>query len=59
MDLGSAKAVVTGAASGLGLAVARRVVAAGGQATLLDLQQEAGEAAARALGPPRSSSAAT
>lgn len=51
MDLSGAKAVVTGAASGLGLAVARRVVAAGGQATLLDLQQEAGEAAARALGP--------
>jgi NAD(P)-dependent dehydrogenase (short-subunit alcohol dehydrogenase family) len=51
VELGSARAVVTGAASGLGLAVARRIVAAGGQATLLDLQQDAGEAAARALGP--------
>jgi NAD(P)-dependent dehydrogenase (short-subunit alcohol dehydrogenase family) len=51
MELGSAKAVVTGAASGLGLAVARRIVAAGGQATLLDLQQAVGEAAAAELGP--------
>lgn len=50
MELGSAKAVVTGAASGLGLAVARRIVAAGGRATLLDRQHEAGEAAAAELG---------
>lgn len=51
MEIGSARAVVTGAASGLGLAVVRRVIAAGGSATLLDLQQDGGEAAARALGP--------
>ncbi|MCU0977153.1 MAG: SDR family NAD(P)-dependent oxidoreductase [Steroidobacteraceae bacterium] len=51
MELGSAQAVVTGAASGLGLALARRIVAAGGKATLLDLQQEAGQAAAAGLGP--------
>lgn len=50
MELGEARAVVTGGASGLGLAVARRVVAAGGRATLLDLQQEAGETAAAELG---------
>lgn len=50
MDLRGAKAVVTGAASGLGLAVAKRVVAAGGRATLLDLQAEAGAAAAAELG---------
>src|SRR5271169_6608865 len=45
------KAVVTGGASGLGLAVARRVVADGGRAALLDVQAEAGAAAARELGP--------
>jgi NAD(P)-dependent dehydrogenase (short-subunit alcohol dehydrogenase family) len=50
MELGKAKAVVTGAASGLGLAVARRIVAAGGRATLLDLKQEAGAGAAAGLG---------
>jgi len=50
MDLCSCRAVVTGGASGLGLAVARRVVAAGGRATLLDVQREAGEAAQRELG---------
>jgi NAD(P)-dependent dehydrogenase (short-subunit alcohol dehydrogenase family) len=44
------KAVVTGGASGLGLAVARRVIADGGRAALLDVQAEAGAAAARELG---------
>ena len=44
------KAVVTGGASGLGLAVARRVVADGGRAALLDVQEAAGAAAARELG---------
>src|SRR5450432_2492480 len=44
------KAVVTGGASGLGLAVARRVIADGGRAALLDVQQDAGAAAARELG---------
>jgi len=51
MDFAAARAVVTGGASGLGLAVARRVVAGGGRVTLLDLQQEAGVAAAAELGP--------
>jgi NAD(P)-dependent dehydrogenase (short-subunit alcohol dehydrogenase family) len=51
MDFAAARAVVTGGASGLGLAVARRVIAGGGQVTLLDLQQEAGAAAAAELGP--------
>jgi NAD(P)-dependent dehydrogenase (short-subunit alcohol dehydrogenase family) len=50
MKLGNARAVITGGASGLGLAVARRVVEAGGRATLLDVQKEAGDAAAAALG---------
>lgn len=50
MELGSTRAMITGAASGLGLAVARRVVAAGGQATLIDVNAEAVAAAARDLG---------
>ena len=50
MNLGNACAVITGGASGLGLAVARRVVEAGGRATMVDIQQDAGDAAARALG---------
>ncbi|HXQ31201.1 MAG TPA: SDR family NAD(P)-dependent oxidoreductase [Steroidobacteraceae bacterium] len=45
------KAIVTGGASGLGLAVARRVIADGGRAALLDVQAQAGAAAARELGP--------
>lgn len=50
MDLGQCRAVITGGASGLGLAVARRVLAAGGAATLLDIRRETGEEAARQLG---------
>jgi len=50
MKLANARAVITGGASGLGLAVARRVVEAGGRATLLDIQKDAGDAAAAALG---------
>ncbi len=44
------KAVVTGGASGLGLAVARRIIADGGRATLLDVQEELGRKAAAELG---------
>jgi len=50
VDLSKARAVVTGGASGLGRAVAARVVTSGGRVALLDLQQEAGEAAAREFG---------
>ena len=52
MDLSSAKAVVTGAASemGLGFATAKRVVDAGGQAVLLDVNDEAGARSAEGLG---------
>jgi NAD(P)-dependent dehydrogenase (short-subunit alcohol dehydrogenase family) len=42
--------VVTGGASGWGLATAGRVIAAGGQALLLDLNADAGAAAVAALG---------
>jgi len=50
MDLASAKAVVTGGASGLGLETARQVIEAGGQATLLDMNVEQGTASAADLG---------
>ncbi|MDJ0917486.1 MAG: 3-hydroxyacyl-CoA dehydrogenase [Woeseiaceae bacterium] len=50
MDLQSAKAVITGGASGLGLATARRVISEGGHAVLLDVNAEQGEAAADELG---------
>ena len=50
MDLGSAKAVISGGASGLGYATAERVIAAGGQAVLLDINEEQGYASAAALG---------
>jgi NAD(P)-dependent dehydrogenase (short-subunit alcohol dehydrogenase family) len=50
MDLGSAKAVISGGASGLGFATAERVIAAGGQAVLLDINEEQGNASAATLG---------
>jgi NAD(P)-dependent dehydrogenase (short-subunit alcohol dehydrogenase family) len=50
MELASAKAVVTGGASGLGLATATRVVNAGGYAALLDVNEEQGAARAEELG---------
>ena len=50
MDLASAKAVVTGGASGLGFATAERVIAAGGQVVLLDVNAEQGVARATELG---------
>jgi len=50
MELASAKAVVSGGASGLGLATAKRVVDAGGHATLLDINDEQGEKSAAELG---------
>ena len=50
MDLAKAKAVITGGASGLGFATAERVIAAGGQAVLLDVNDEQGVAKAAELG---------
>lgn len=50
MDLRTAKAVITGGASGLGLETAKRVIAAGGHVVLLDVNAEQGEASAKALG---------
>ncbi len=50
MRFQDAKAVVTGAASGLGKATAVRVIQAGGRVALLDLQEAAGQAVAAELG---------
>jgi NAD(P)-dependent dehydrogenase (short-subunit alcohol dehydrogenase family) len=50
MKLNESRVVVTGAASGLGLAVAGRIVRAGGKAVLLDVNEVEGSAAAAALG---------
>src|SRR5260221_6053394 len=50
MQLKESHAVVTGGASGLGLAVANRIVLAGGKVTLLDVNEAQGNAAAAALG---------
>jgi NAD(P)-dependent dehydrogenase (short-subunit alcohol dehydrogenase family) len=50
MKLNEIKAVITGGASGLGHAVAQHLIAAGARVTLLDVNQEAGAAAAAALG---------
>ena len=50
MQLDQVKAVVTGGASGLGHAVAQYIVAHGGKATLFDVNEEKGQAAAKELG---------
>ncbi len=50
MDISKAIAVVTGGASGLGYATAQRIVAEGGKAALLDVNEEMGQAAAKTLG---------
>jgi len=50
MRMQDVRAVVTGGASGLGRAVAEEVVASGGRVALLDVNDEAGQRAAKALG---------
>jgi NAD(P)-dependent dehydrogenase (short-subunit alcohol dehydrogenase family) len=49
MQIENARAVVTGAASGLGQAVAKHIRALGGQVTILDLQEQAGREAAQGM----------
>ena len=49
MNLTDKVAIVTGAASGIGLAIARRYVAAGAKVAIADLKLEAAEQAAAAL----------
>ncbi len=50
MDLAAAKAVISGCASGLGYATAERIIAAGGHAVLLDINEEQGNASVKTLG---------
>jgi NAD(P)-dependent dehydrogenase (short-subunit alcohol dehydrogenase family) len=50
MELATAKAVITGGASGLGFATAQRVIDAGGQVVLLDINDELGASSAAQLG---------
>jgi NAD(P)-dependent dehydrogenase (short-subunit alcohol dehydrogenase family) len=50
MQLNQVHAVITGGASGLGLAVAGHLLAAGGRVTLFDVNEEKGTAAAAQLG---------
>ncbi len=50
MRIEHSKAVVSGGCSGLGLAVAKRLVTAGGKVTLLDINAEAGARVAADLG---------
>ncbi len=50
MQLSDTRAVITGGVSGLGLATARRIVAGGGKVTLLDVNDDKGDAALKALG---------
>ena len=50
MKIKDVRAVVSGGASGLGQAVAQRIIDSGGKVTMLDVQESAGQAAAKALG---------
>ena len=50
MELKGLSVAITGGASGLGLATARRVIDAGGLVTLIDLPTSDGQAVAGAVG---------
>ena len=50
MKITDARAVITGGASGLGHSVAEHLSTQGASVTMLDVQAESGERAARALG---------
>lgn len=50
MQMKDVRAIVTGGASGLGLSVVESVIAAGGHATLLDVNEAAGAEVAQRLG---------
>ena len=50
MDIQGLSAIVTGGASGLGEATARRLAAAGAKVTIFDLNKEAGEKVAKSIG---------
>src|SRR5262245_56614380 len=50
IDLHGKNAIVTGAARGIGLAIAQRVLASGAQCSLWDMRKEGLDSAAKALG---------
>ena len=50
MELNSVRAIITGGASGLGLAAARRIVNAGGKVRIFDVNEAQGHAVAASLG---------
>lgn len=50
MQLAASRAIITGGVSGLGLAVARHLVAAGGKVALFDINDDKGAAAVAELG---------
>ena len=50
MDITGSSAIVTGAASGIGAAVARQLAAAGATVVVADLQADKGEALAKEIG---------
>ena len=50
MDLNATSALVTGGASGIGLASAQRMAALGARVVIVDMNEEKGEAAAKELG---------
>ena len=52
MNLNGKVAIVTGAASGIGYAIARRYVQAGGRVVIADIKMDQAEKAARELGGP-------
>ncbi len=52
MNISKTSAVVTGGASGLGRAVAERIIAHGGRAAILDLHEAAGHSVAQQIGAP-------
>ena len=51
MEIRNCTALVTGGASGLGAAVVRRIVSAGGNVAIFDVQEEKGNQLASELGP--------
>ena len=50
MQIENTRAIITGGASGLGLAVAEMLVSAGGKVALFDVNEDAGIAVVRRLG---------
>lgn len=55
MNLKQTKAIISGGASGLGFACAEHIVNQGGQVTLIDINQEAGDEAVNKLGKEHAS----